>query len=302
MARPRRVAFLGLGLMGSRMAANLTRAGFELTVWNRTSERAQELAEAHGARVAAGPAEAAAGADACVTMVVDGPQVEKILFGEGGAAESLPCGALTVDMSTIGPAAARELASALGERGVDFLDAPVSGSKPKAEDGTLTIMVGGERVAYERALPLFEAMGELVVHVGPTGHGQMVKVLNNTLAAVNAAALAEALTVAAAAGVDFDALVRVVEASSGASTMLDLKATPMHERDFAPLFRLSHMLKDVRLAVAGAAELEIDPAVARAAESLYAEAEAHGRSDADFAAVIESVEQPRAQQIGGSGA
>lgn len=141
-------------------------------------------------------------------------------------------------------------------------------------------------------------MGELVVHVGPTGHGQMVKVLNNTLAAVNAAALAEALTVAAAAGVDFDALVRVVEASSGASTMLDLKATPMHERDFAPLFRLSHMLKDVRLAVAGAAELEIDPAVARGGEPLR-----RGRgARAERRRLRRGHRVRRAQQIGGSGA
>ena len=290
MASPRRVAFLGMGIMGSRMAANLSRGGFELTLWNRTLERARELAEAHGARVAADPAEAAEGAEVLVTMVVDGPEVEEILFGDGGAAESLASGALVVDTSTIGPAAARRLGATLAERGVEFLDAPVSGSKPKAEDGTLTVMVGGERAAYERALPLFEAMGELVVHVGPTGHGQVVKVLNNTLAAVNAAALAEALTVAAAAGVDFDAFVRVVETSSGASTMLELKAAAMHQRDFAPLFRLSHMLKDVRHAVASAWDLAIDPAVARAAERLYAEAEARGRGDADFAAVIESVE------------
>jgi 3-hydroxyisobutyrate dehydrogenase-like beta-hydroxyacid dehydrogenase len=290
MANPRRVAFLGMGIMGSRMAANLSRAGFELTVWNRTPERAEELAEAHGARVAASPADAAEGTEVLVTMVVDGPELEEILFGDGGADRSLAAGALVVDMSTIGPAAARRLAARLAERGVEFLDAPVSGSKPKAEDGTLTIMVGGERAAYERALAVFEAMGELVVHVGPTGHGQVVKVLNNTLAAVNAAALAEALTIAAAAGVDFDAFVRVVETSSGASTMLDLKATPMHQRDFEPLFRLSHMLKDVRHAVAGADELGIDPAVARAAERLYAEAEARGQGGADFAAVIESVE------------
>ena len=291
MGSLRRVAFLGMGIMGSRMAANVSRAGFELTVWNRTPERAREMAEAHGARVAATPAEAAAGADALVTMVVDAAEVEEILIGDGGAAESLPSGALALDMSTIGPAAARRLADELGGRGVEFLDAPVSGSKPKAEDGTLTIMVGGERSAYERALPLFEAMGELVVHVGPPGHGQVVKVLNNTLAAVNAAALAEAVTIAAAAGVDFDAFVRVVEASSGASSMLELKATPMHERDFEPLFRLSHMLKDVRHAVASADELGIEPAVARAAERLYAQAEARGQGEADFAAVIDSVDR-----------
>ena len=291
MATIERVAFLGMGIMGSRMAANLGRAGFQLTVWNRTGERAREHAERHGASVASTPAEAADGADAVVSMVVDAPEVREVLLGEGGAVCSLAPGALAIDMSTIGAAAARELASALSDGGLEFLDAPVSGSKPKAEDGTLTIMAGGERSAYERALPLFEAMGEFVVHVGPAGQGQVVKVLNNTLAAVNAAALAEAITIAGAAGVDFDAFVRVVEASSGASTMLDLKAAPIHESDYEPLFRLAHMLKDVRHMVAGAQELGIDPSVARAAERLYAAAEAHGHGDDDFASVIESVER-----------
>ena len=290
MAEIERVAFLGMGIMGSRMAANLSRAGFELTLWNRTPERAREQAESHDVRVAATPAEAAEGADAVVTMVIDGPEVREVLLGDDGAAHSLSPGGLAIDMSTIGAAAARELASELATRGLEFLDAPVSGSKPKAQDGTLTIMVGGERGLYERALPLFEAMGELVVHVGPAGQGQVVKVLNNTLAAVNAAALAEAVTIATAAGVDFDAFVRVVETSSGASTMLDLKAAPMHQRDFEPLFRLSHMLKDVRHMVSGAQEVGVDPAVARAAEALYAAAEARGHGDADFAAVIDAVE------------
>jgi len=290
MAEIERVAFLGMGIMGSRMAANLSRAGFELTVWNRTPERAREQAESHDVRVAATPAEAAESADAVVTMVIDGPEVREVLLGDDGAAHSLSPGGLAIDMSTIGAAAARELASELATRGLEFLDAPVSGSKPKAQDGTLTIMVGGERGPYERALPLFEAMGELVVHVGPAGQGQVVKVLNNTLAAVNAAALAEAVTIATAAGVDFDAFVRVVETSSGASTMLDLKAAPMHQRDFEPLFRLSHMLKDVRHMVSGAQEVGVDPAVARAAEALYSAAETRGHGDADFAAVIDAVE------------
>lgn len=291
MAAVERVAFLGMGIMGSRMAANLGRAGFEMTVWNRTGAHARGHAESHGASAASTPEDAAADADAVVSMVVDAPEVREVLLGASGAAHSLAPGALAIDMSTIGAAAARELASELSGRGIQFLDAPVSGSRPKAEDGSLTIMAGGERAAYERALPLFEAMGELVVHVGPAGQGQVVKVLNNTLAAVSAAALAEAITMAGAAGVDFDAFVRVVEASSGASAMLDLKAAPMKRGDYEPLFRLGHMLKDVRHMVAGAEELGIEPSVARAAERLYAAAEADGHGDADFAAVIESVER-----------
>src|SRR5688572_20240294 len=163
MERPERVAFLGLGIMGSRMAANLCRAGFEVHAWNRTRERAEELAAEHGAIVADSPAAAAAAAGIAITMVVDAPQVEEVLFGPDGAAEGLPHGGLAIDMSTIAPSASRAIAGRLG--GVGLLDAPVTGSKPKAADGTLTIMVGGEAEDFDRARPLFEAMGKLVLHV-----------------------------------------------------------------------------------------------------------------------------------------
>jgi len=286
--RVERVAFIGLGIMGARMAANLCRAGFEVTAWNRTRERAEELAEKHGARVAASPAEAAAATDATITMVVDAPQVEEVLFGPGGAAEGLAEGALAIDMSTITPSASRAIANRLqAESGARFLDAPVTGSRPKAEDGTLTIMVGGEGRDFDRARPLFDAMGELVLHVGPQGHGSMVKLLNNTLAAVNAAALAEALHVARAAELDADALVQVVAAGSGASAMLDLKAQPMLEGDYDPLFKLDHMLKDVRHCLAEARGLETAFDLAAVAERLYAQASDSGLGDADFAAVMD---------------
>src|SRR5688572_33073143 len=143
MERPDKVAFLGLGIMGSRMAANLSRAGFEVHAWNRTRARAEELAAEHGAVVAETPAQAAAAAGIAITMVVDSPEVESVLFGADGAAEGLGDGGLAIDMSTIAPSASRAIAERLGERGVALLDAPVTGSKPKAEDGTLTIMAGG---------------------------------------------------------------------------------------------------------------------------------------------------------------
>src|SRR5687767_9411145 len=144
MEKPEKVAFLGLGIMGSRMAANLCRAGFEVHAWNRTRARAEELAEAHRAVVADTPADAARAAGVVITMVVDAPQVEEVLFGADGAAEGLGEGGVVADMSTIRPTASRAIAERLGERGVAFLDAPVTGSKPKAEDGTLTIMAGGQ--------------------------------------------------------------------------------------------------------------------------------------------------------------
>jgi 3-hydroxyisobutyrate dehydrogenase-like beta-hydroxyacid dehydrogenase len=286
--RIERVGFIGLGIMGSRMAANLCRAGFDVVAWNRTRSRAEELADAHGAGVAGTAAEAAAGAQAVVTMVVDSPQVEEVLFGADGAAEGLGPESLAIDMSTIAPSASRALAERLRkERGARFLDAPVTGSRPKAEDGTLTIMVGGERADFERAGPLFAAMGELVVHAGPQGHGSMAKLLNNTLAAINAGALAEGLRVAAAAGLDPDALLQVVAAGSGASAMLELKARPMLERHYEPLFKLEHMLKDIRHCVAEARALGSGFGLAEHVERLYAAAADAGFGERDFAAVME---------------
>src|SRR5215213_4528539 len=185
----RKVAFVGLGIMGGPMAANLARADFELSVYTRTSEKSERFAEEHGARAAATPRQAAEGASVVITMVPDAPQVEEVLLGDHGAVHGLAPGALAIDMSTIAPTAARAIGDRLADDGLEFLEAPVSGSRPKAEDGTLTIMVGGERAAFERAQPLFEAMGERIVHVGPRGHGQLAKLLTNTMGAVNAAAL-----------------------------------------------------------------------------------------------------------------
>lgn len=280
------IAFLGLGIMGSRMAANLRAAGFDVIVWNRTHARAEELGEP----LAGTPAAAAAAAGIVITMVPDAPEVEQVLFGGGGAAERAREGSLFVDMSTIAPSASRRIGERLRERGIGFLDAPVTGSKPKAEDGTLTIMAGGEASDFERARPAFEAMGALVLHVGPQGHGSMIKLLNNTVAAVNTAAIAQALLVAEAAGVDSGKLVEVMSAGSGGSAMLDLKAGPMRERRYETLFKLEHMLKDVRHCLAEAEALGSGFSLGRLAERMYAAADAQGLGQEDFAAVIETAE------------
>jgi 3-hydroxyisobutyrate dehydrogenase len=281
---------LGLGIMGSRQAANLVRAGFDLTVWNRTTATAEAFCEAHRARPARTPAQAAEGAEFVITMVVDGPQVEEVVLGENGAASGAAPGTLFIDCSTIGPAATLEIGERLTERGLRMLDAPVTGSSPKAEDGTLTIMVGGEAEDFARALPLLEAMGELIVHAGPLGHGQMVKLLNNAVAASNAAVLGQALVVGAKAGVDLDALVQVMGAGAGGSAMLDLKAGPMRTHDFSTLFKLEHMLKDVRLCLEEGQALGVPfPSAAYTREVLTA-AMGLGHADADFAAMIEPLE------------
>jgi 3-hydroxyisobutyrate dehydrogenase-like beta-hydroxyacid dehydrogenase len=272
--------------MGRPMAANLARAGHELTVWNRTAEKAEAFASEHGAAAAGSPAEAARGAEAVITMVVDVPDVEAVLFGEGGAAEAMEQGALAIDMSTIAPSASRAIGERLAVKGIEFLDAPVTGSRPRAEDGTLTIMVGGSEEGVERAFPLFEAMGERVVRMGESGHGTMAKVIANTVSAINAAALAEALTMARAAGLDLDAWLEIARAGSSGSTMLELKAGPMVDHDFEPLFKLEQMLKDVRHCMAEARVLGVQLRLAEIAERLYAQADDEGRGGEDFAAVV----------------
>src|SRR3954470_12160985 len=290
MAKPERVAFLGLGIMGAPMAANLVKAGFEVIVWNRTETKARGFSGTYGAHPAPSPAAAAELADVTITMVPDGPQVEEVLFGDHGAAEGMRRGALAIDMSTIAPAASVSIGERLATEDIGFLDAPVTGSRPKAEDGTLTIMVGGDEADFERAKPVLDGMGQLVVHVGPQGHGSLVKLINNTLAAINAAALAEALELARSADVDTDALRTVVAASSGASTMLDLKAGPMLEGDYQPLFKLEHMLKDVRHYLDAARDRGLSTSLSAAAEKLYTRADRNGMGEQDFAAVMSAVE------------
>jgi 3-hydroxyisobutyrate dehydrogenase-like beta-hydroxyacid dehydrogenase len=286
-----KVAFFGLGIMGGPMAQNLLKAGFELSVWTHSDGKAERFASEHGGTAAATPKEAAEGADAAITMVVDSPEVEAVLFGDRGAAEALNAGAICIDMSTIAPHAARSIGAQLGERGLLFLEAPVSGSRPKAEDGTLTIMAGGSDEAFERARPLLDAMGENIVHVGPQGHGQTAKVLTNTMGATHAAVLGEAVTAAKRAELDPEAFLAVAAGSAGASTVLGLKGKPMFDHDFQPLFKLEHMLKDIRHALAEARDLGLDPPVAELVERLYADAVEDGHGGEDFAAIVTEAEK-----------
>jgi 3-hydroxyisobutyrate dehydrogenase len=284
------VGFIGLGIMGSRQAASLRREGFELTVHNRTRERAEAWAAEHGGHVADTPREVGERSDVVITMVVDGPQVDALLLGEDGAAAGARPGTLFIDTSTIGPADARRIGAALEELGHRFVDAPVTGSSPKAEDGTLTIMAGGSDEDMARAMPLLEAMGEIIVHVGEVGTGQQVKVLSNAVSAVNCATLAQALVVGRRAGVDLEALLKVMEGGSANSTMLQLKGKPMLAHDYSPLFKLDHMLKDVRLCLEEAREAGAAFPAAALAGELYAAGSGRGLGEQDFAAVLEVIE------------
>jgi 3-hydroxyisobutyrate dehydrogenase-like beta-hydroxyacid dehydrogenase len=288
---PERIGFLGLGIMGSRMAARLAGAGFPLTVWTHTPEKAARWAAEHEPAVAADtPAAVARASDIVLSMVVDGAQVASVLLGEGGVVESAREGLLCVDMSTIAPVDSRRIAAALEERGVGMLDAPVTGSSPRAEAGTLTIMAGGAAEDFARARPLFEAMGEVIVHVGELGQGEMLKLINNSLGAANAAALAEALLLARATGVDLDAFVQVTSAGSGASAQLTLKSTPMRKHDYTTLFKTEHMLKDVRLCLEEAQAAGIPFPSAAHARDLLTATLGRGHGEDDYAAIIEAAE------------
>ncbi len=285
------VGFLGLGIMGARMAANLADAGYPLTVWTRTPGKAADWAADRAiVAVADSPAAVGAACDVAITMLVDGDQVRTVLTGPDGVVAEPRPGLLCVDMSTIAPIDAREIAATLHTRGTAFLDAPVTGSSPAAEAGTLTIMCGGGAPDVERARPMLDVMGKLVLHVGETGQGQMLKLINNAVAAANAATLAQALVAADATGVDLGHLVTVMAAGSGQSRMLDLKAGPMRDHDYTTLFKLDHMRKDVRLCLAETQAAGVPfPAAAAAGEAMAA-ASARGFADADFAAVLEAFE------------
>ncbi len=286
-----RIGFLGMGIMGSRMAANVARAGFPLSVWTHTPGKAERWASTHDHTTAcATPAEVARASDIVLSMVVDGEQVAAILLGEDGVLAGADPGLLCIDMSTIAPTDTRRIGAALGEHDVHLLDAPVTGSSPRAEAGTLTIMAGGEASDFARAQPLLETMGELVVHVGELGQGEMLKLINNALGAANAAALAEALLLASATHVDLDAFAEVVATGSGASAQLQLKSGPMRDHDYTTLFKTAHLLKDVRLCLEEAQAAGVPFPSAAHARDLLSATMGRGHGDEDYAAMIEAAE------------
>ncbi len=285
-----RIGFLGLGIMGSRMAANVAGAGYALTVWTHTEGKAARWAKEHKATAVDTPAEVASASDIVVSMVVDGAQVQNVLLGAGGVAEGAGEGVLCVDMSTIAPTDTRRIGAVLAKRNVRMLDAPVTGSSPRAQAGTLTIMVGGEAADFERAKPLLESMGELIVHVGELGQGEMLKLINNALGAANAAAVAEALLLADATGVDLDALVAVTQTGSGASAQMQMKSGPMREHDYTTLFKTEHLLKDVRLCLEEAQSAGAPFPAAAHARDLLAATMGRGHGADDYASLIEAAE------------
>src|ERR1700758_4857829 len=242
------VGLIGLGLMGRPIGANLLKKGFSLTVWNRTASRAQELVS-QGAKVAATPQQAAAASDVLMMIVSDPPAVEQVLWGKDGVFAGLRRGSVLVDSSTVSPELARRSAAACSERGIEYLDAPVTGGTWGAEKGELVMMVGGAGETLKRVEPVFEAIAKRWFHLGPNGAGQSVKLAMNMLLALEVDALAEALALTRAAGIPGERVVEVMQSSMGRAPVLDVKAPMLLKRDYPPSFPLRLMNKDLRLAL-----------------------------------------------------
>ena len=286
-----RIGFIGVGTMGLPMAANLVKKRFTVTAFDM-NPAAVKAATAVGAAAAASAAEAVAGADLVITMLPSSPHVESAFTGDGGVLMAARKGTLLVDMSTIDPAVTRRLAAAAAERGLRFVDAPVSGGVPRATDGTLAIMVGGAPADFEAARPALAAMGANVIHVGEVGSGEVAKLCNNLIAGVAAVAVSEAFRIAEGFGVDPKVITEVISKSSGNTWVMEhmhpvpgLVARSASTNEYRPGFMTDLMCKDVGLAVDAARGLRIPLFVAPAAQQVYRLASSHGLGRKDFTSV-----------------
>ena len=286
------LSFLGLGRMGQPMAARLLDAGYPLAVWNRTAERARDLA-ARGARLAPTPADAARGARVAILMLADPAAVRAVLLGTNGVLAALDEGAIVVDMSTVGPADSRAFDAACAERGVRFVNAPVLGSRPAAEQGKLTVLAAGDAAAIDEVEPILRTLGSTVVRVGEVGQGSTLKLCMNLLVGGLTELLAEAIVLAERAGLAPDVMRETLMASVLSSPFLAYKAPQLLERQFSPLFTTKLLLKDLDLALAVARDEGVPLPGTAAIREVYAQAAGAGYADQDFAAVIEPVARGR---------
>ncbi|MBI3091917.1 MAG: NAD(P)-dependent oxidoreductase [Candidatus Tectomicrobia bacterium] len=260
MSAKERIGFIGTGIMGEPMARNLLKAGYDLCVFNRSREKLQGLLAA-GAREGRSPTDVARQSDVVITIVTDTPDVDQVLFGtqgdDDGVASGAAAGTVVIDMSTIAPEATRRFAARLRQRGIDMLDAPVSGGDVGARQGTLTIMVGGEAEVVQRCLPILRVLGSRITHVGPSGAGQTVKLCNQILCAVNLVAVCEALAVAKQAGLDLATFLHVVTGGAANSWSLEHLGPKIAAGDLQPGFMVRLMQKDLAIALQAAKELRV---------------------------------------------
>ena len=280
-----KVGLIGLGLMGKPMGMNLLKAGFPLTVWNRTASRADELVAA-GAKLAQTPRELAANSEFVLSIVSDPPALEEVLWGQNGAMQGLQRGSIYVDSSTVSPTLVRKVATACEERGVRFLDAPVTGGDWGAKKGELVFMVGGDAATLSEAEPVLRVLGKKWFHLGPNGAGQTIKLAMNLILALEVDALAEALALVTAAGLQGEKLVEVMQSSMARSGVLDIKSQNLLKSDYTPSFPLRLMHKDMRLALELAQQIHVELPATEAAFKTYSTVKEAAKEDLDYSAVM----------------
>ncbi len=292
-----KVGFIGLGIMGRPMAKNLIEAGYDLVLYNRTREKAEELAE-EGASVAGSPKEVAEQSDIIITMLPDSPQVEEVLAGENGVLQGVSEGALIVDMSTISPVVTEELSQKAEERDASMLDAPVSGGDVGAIEGTLSIMVGGGEEDFERAKPLFDVMGDTVTHVGPSGTGQVVKAANQIVVALTIEAVSEALVLGSKGGVAPEKILDVLSGGLAGNKVMEVKREKMLDHSFDPGFRIELHHKDLGIALAAGREYGVTLPVTAIVDQMLETLKMRGRGDRDHSAILTLIEESSGHEIG----
>ena len=285
-----KTGFIGLGIMGKPMAKNLLKAGYRLVVFDTNAAPMKELAAA-GAETAASPKEVAEKCDVVVTMLPNSPHVRAVLLGPQGVIEGAGPGKTVIDMSSIAPLASREIASLLSEKGVEMLDAPVSGGEPKAIDGTLSVMVGGKKDVFERCYPVMKSMAASVVRVGDTGAGNVAKLANQIVVALNIAAMSEALVLAAKAGVQPDLVYQAIRGGLAGSTVLDAKAPLVMDRKFSPGFRINLHIKDLGNVLETSREIGVPLPLTAAVMEMMQALKVDGLGDADHCSLVRHYEK-----------
>ena len=285
-----------MGLMGSGMSMNLVKAGFPVTVWNRTASKMEPLLEA-GAKGAGSPKEVAENSDVVVSIVTDSQDVEEVILGPEGAIHGARSGAVVIDMSTISPSVTRRIAEELGKKGVGMLDAPVSGGAIGARDGTLSIMVGGEDETFQECLPIFEAMGRTVTHVGGNGMGQTVKLVNQILVGTTMLGVAEALMFAKKSGVDLEKCHAAVSGGAAGSWQLTNNGARLLKGDHEPGFKVKDYLKDLRLIMEAAADANMPLVGTSVVHQMFRSLEAEGLTQKGTQAVILAVEKLAGEKL-----
>jgi 2-hydroxy-3-oxopropionate reductase len=296
-----KIGFVGLGIMGRPMARNLMEADYELVLQNRSPEKAEELAKEGNATAAGSPQEVAEACDIIITMLPDSPDVEAVVAGEGGVLEGIRDGALLVDMSTISPVVTRELSEMVREKGASMLDAPVSGGDVGAIEGALSIMVGGSEEDFERASPLFDVMGKVATHVGPTGAGQVVKACNQIVVALTIEAVSEALVLGSKGGVAPEKLVEALSGGLAGSAVMEAKKEKFFSHDFEPGFRIELHHKDLGIALAAGREYGVALPVTAIVDQMLEASMAKGRGDRDHSALLTLLEEAAQHEIGEGG-